>query len=461
MTKPSLPQGTRDFSPEIVRKRNFILETIRNVFELYGFQPLETPAMENIETLMGKYGEEGDRLIFKILNNGLDHPNKRDQAKNDFENLLQGKNVRGITERALRYDLTIPFARFVAMNHNSLILPFRRYQIQPVWRADRPQKGRYREFWQCDADIVGSTTMFNELELIHIYIDVFSRLRLTDFQIQINHRKILTALAELTGSADNMNAIANIIDKIDKIGLDKVSAEFKQKGFNDEQISVITDYLSINGNNADKIGKLRDMFMSNNNGREAIDDLGYILGLFHADTKAKYKFNVDLSLARGLNYYTGLIIEIKAPPKVKIGSMGGGGRYDDLTGLFGVKNIPGVGISFGVDRIYDVMEELKLFPEEVNIGTQVLFFNLGEYESRNAFSVMQQLRQNGISCELYHETAKFDKQFKFAEKKNIPWVVIIGTLEMTEKTCSVKNLERGTQQTITQQALLNYDFRQI
>jgi len=454
MAKPSLPQGTRDFGPDVVRKRNYIFNTIRNIFELYGFQPLETPAMENIETLMGKYGDEGDKLIFKILNNGLDNADKEKQVRDDFEKVLQGKNIRGITERALKYDLTIPFARYVAMNHNQLAFPFKRYQIQPVWRADRPQKGRYREFYQCDADVVGSNSLLNELELALIYHQVFVQLGIKNYELKINHRKILTALAELCGGAEKMNDIATAIDKLDKIGLEKVKEELKQKGLNEKQTDTIEKYLGINGSNAEKIKNLNDLIGSTASGKKGIEEVEYILNL----QPSTLNLQLDLTLARGLNYYTGIIFEAKAPAEVKIGSIGGGGRYDDLTGLFGVPDIPGVGISFGVDRIYDVMEELHLFPVDVHVGTQVLFFNLGENESIAAFKLMQELRNKNIRCELYHENVKFDKQFKYAEKKNIPFAVIIGSKELEEKTCTIKNLLQASQQTIPQQELLNYNF---
>ena len=455
MAKASLPQGTRDFGPDVVRKRNYIFTTIKNVFELYGFQPLETPAMENLETLIGKYGEEGDKLIFKILNNGLDNPDKEKQIREDIEKVLEGKNVKGITERALKYDLTIPFARFVAMNHNQLTFPFKRYQLQPVWRADRPQKGRYREFYQCDADVVGSNSVLNEVELTLIYHQVFVQLGIKNYELKINHRKILTALAELCGGAEKMNAIAIAIDKLDKIGLEKVKDELKQKGINEKQLALIEKYLSISGSNAEKIDQLSDLIGSTESGKKGIDEIKEIFGNFHLSS---INYHLDPTLARGLNYYTGIIFEAKAPAEVKIGSIGGGGRYDDLTGLFGVPNIPGVGISFGVDRIYDVMEELNLFPADVHVGTQVLFFNLGENESNAAFSLMQQLRNKNIRCELYHESVKFDKQFKYAEKKNIPYAVIIGSKELEEQTCTIKNLLQSSQQTIPQQGLLNYNF---
>lgn len=453
MTKPSLPQGTRDFGPEIVRKRNFIFHTIKLVFELYGFQPLETPAMENLDTLMGKYGDEGDKLIFKILNNGLDNKDKETKIRADFENILSGKNSKGITERALKYDLTIPFARFVAMNHQQLSFPYKRYQLQPVWRADRPQKGRYREFYQCDADVVGSHSLLNEIELILIYHQVFIYLGLKDYSLKINNRKILSALATLCGGADKVSEIAIAIDKLDKIGIEKVLAALQNSGFHNEQLNIINTYLNISGSNKERITQLESLVGTVDTGKSGILDLKALL---ENDSLKSVNIELDPTLARGLNYYTGTIFEAKAPAAVKMGSIGGGGRYDDLTGLFGVPHIPGVGISFGVDRIYDVLEELQLFPENINISTQVLFFNLGEMESKTAFELMQQLRNKGVRCELYHENSKFDKQFKYAEKKNIPYVVIIGEKEVKEQICNIKNLKTGKQETIHQSELEGY-----
>jgi histidyl-tRNA synthetase len=453
--KPSLPQGTRDFNAEVVRKRNYIFGTIRSVFELYGFQPLETPAMENLETLMGKYGDEGDKLIFKILNNGLERPEKQAQAKADFDKVLEGKNIKGITERALRYDLTIPFARFVAMNHAQLAMPFKRYQVQPVWRADRPQKGRYREFYQCDADVVGSNSLLNEVELANIYATVFQKLGM-DVEIRINSRKILTALAELSGGAEQVMNITIAIDKLDKIGLDKVKEELAQRGLAGSQISTIEKYLSINGSNEEKLAQLKQLVGDNENGNKGLDELNYILN-YCQPSATHQQLVIDFTLARGLNYYTGVIFEVKAN-NVQMGSVGGGGRYDDLTGLFGVPNIPGVGISFGVDRIYDVMEELDLFPETVQSGTKVLFFNLGEAESKKAYELVQQLRNKGVAAELYHEQAKFDKQFKYADKKTIPFAVMIGSKELEDGTCNVKNLQSGEQQSVSQTELPAFPF---
>ena len=452
MAKPTLPQGTRDFSAETVRKRNYIFNTIKEVFELYGFQPLETPAMENLETLMGKYGEEGDKLIFRILNNGLDRPEKHEKARTDFEQVLAGKNVAAITERALRYDLTIPFARYVAMNYGQLVFPFKRYQMQPVWRADRPQKGRYREFYQCDADVVGSNALINEVELANIYSTVFDKLGIA-VEIRINNRKILAALAELCGGADKMIDITVAIDKLDKIGIDKVKDELLQRGLNETQTQRIEQYLLIEGSNEEKIETLKSLFEGNATGLQGIEELEFIYNFKPFNNKLIF----DFTLARGLNYYTGTIFEIKAK-NVAMGSIGGGGRYDDLTGLFGVPNLPGVGISFGVDRIYDVMDELKLFPDAVQTGTQVLFFNLGEAERNKAFELMQQLRTNGTKCEMYHEQAKFDKQFKYAERKNIQYAVIIGSKELEEHTCVVKDLLKGEQQIIKQDILHQFEF---
>ncbi len=443
----SLPQGTRDFGAEVVRKRNYTFNTIKSVFELYGFEPLETPAMENLDTLLGKYGEEGDKLIFKILNNGLDNPAKQQTIKDEFEKVLAGKNTSAITERALKYDLTIPFARYVAMNHNQLTMPFKRYQVQPVWRADRPQKGRYREFYQCDADVVGSKSLLNEVELTNIYATVFQKLGV-DVEIKINSRKVLAALAELCGGSDKMVDITVAIDKLDKIGLEKVKDELIQRGLTAEQISIIEKYLLITGSNEEKLQQIKSLLGESETGKQGIEELETV-NLQSAISNLQF----DFTLARGLNYYTGIIFEVKAK-NVQMGSIGGGGRYDDLTGLFGVPNIPGVGISFGVDRIYDVMEELKLFPAGVHTGTKVLFFNLGDAESKKAFELMQQLRSKGVACELYHENSKFDKQFKYAEKKQIPFIVILGTKELENGTCNVKELATGVQESLSFDALL-------
>ncbi len=453
MSKASLPQGTRDFGPAVVRKRNYILQTIRTVFELYGYEPLETPAMENMETLLGKYGDEGDKLIFKILNNGLSDAKNIEKGKAAFENVLLGKNDKNLTERALRYDLTIPFARYVAMNYGQLALPFKRYQIQPVWRADRPQKGRYREFYQCDADVVGSKSLINEVELCIIYATVFEQLGI-DVTIKINNRKVLAALADVTQAHDKFTAITVAIDKLDKIGIDKVKEELAANGLQDNQITVIEKYISITGNVSEKLQALQTLIGQSELGKAGMEELQYVTDSYVQYT-GKQNLELDTTLARGLNYYTGCILEIKASG-VQMGSIGGGGRYDDLTGLFGVPNVPGVGISFGVDRIYDVLEELNGFPAFTNSSTQVLFFNLGEQESSAAFTQMQLLRKSGISCELYHENAKFDKQFKYAEKKQIGYIVIIGTKELEQHIANVKNLTSGEQQTVPFTDLATY-----
>jgi histidyl-tRNA synthetase len=499
--KPSIPQGTRDFSAEVVRKRNYIFSTIRNIFELYSFQPLETPAMENLETLMGKYGEEGDKLIFRILDSGNPFDNEvflnafrqilsksndiskdinarfNDTEKEEkspyelpfwqipieklstaFKKLRDDENfkehlpqIKVIASKALKYDLTIPFARYVAMNHTKLTFPFRRYQIQPVWRADRPQKGRYREFTQCDADVVGSLSLLNEVELTNIYHEVFIKLGLNNYELKINSRKILVALAELCGGADKMIDITVAIDKLDKIGLEKVKEELQERGLKDEQIKIIESYLNITGSNEEKLTQIKSLIDSSEIGKQGIDEVEFVF-----QQAKNTNISIDFTLARGLNYYTGIIFEAKAPEEVKIGSIGGGGRYDDLTGLFGVPNIPGVGISFGVDRIYDVLEELNLFPADVQVSTKALFFNMGGAESQFAFGIMQQLRSNGIACELYHEATKINKQFTYAEKKNIPFVIIIGSKEMEEKNCAVKNLSTGQQEIVAVEKLADY-----
>jgi len=505
--KPSIPQGTRDFSAEVVRKRNYIFSTIRNIFELYSFQPLETPAMENLETLMGKYGEEGDKLIYRILdsgnsfsenfylellNNGLWNviTGTTDELKKEEEHLKEVFKIKNInfegdpkitnhiliakkaselskslpklksevSGKALKYDLTIPFARYVAMNHTKLTFPFRRYQIQPVWRADRPQKSRYREFTQCDADVVGSLSLLNEVELANIYHEVFIKLRLAKYELKINSRKILVALAELCGGADNLPAgqagmidITIAIDKLDKIGLEKVKEELRERGLSADQILIIESYLNITGSNEEKLLQIKSLLGESVTGKQGINEVEFVFN----NTK-NTNLSIDFTLARGLNYYTGIIFEAKAPEEVKMGSIGGGGRYDDLTGLFGVPNIPGVGISFGVDRIYDVLEEMNLFPADVQVSTKALFFNMGETESQFAFGIMQQLRSSGIACELYHEATKINKQFSYAEKKNIPFVIIIGSKEMKEKNCAVKNLATGKQEIVSFEKLAEY-----
>lgn len=443
MIKPGIPQGTRDFSAAIVRRRQYIFNTIRNVFELYGYEPLETPAMELLDTLTGKYGEEGDKLIFKILNNGLHDPANIDKAKEGFVKVLEGKNSTDITSRALRYDLTIPFARYVAMNRGVLSFPYKRYQIQPVWRADRPQKGRYREFTQCDADVVGSNSLWNEVELVEIYRRSLKALGLSGGNIHINNRKILTALAELCGAENAMTNITIAIDKLDKIGLDKVLVELNARGLNPTQVETVASYLKIAGKNEEKIKALKQLFVNSEIGQKGIEEIEFVLG--HTGSEM---VEVDVTLARGLDYYTGMIFEVKAPAEVKIGSIGGGGRYDNLTGLFGVDGISGVGISFGIDRIYDVIDAMQLFPDHLNISVTALLVNLGEQEATKAVEIQKNLQENNISCQLYPDAVKLDKQFKYAEKKGIPYVIVIGSRELEQGAAVVKNLNTGQQITV-------------
>lgn len=455
MTKPSPPPGTRDFSAEVVRKRNYIFNTIRSVFECYGFGPLETPAMEQLDTLMGKYGEEGDKLIFKILNNGLDNTEKEKQTRAALEQVLQGKNNKDLTERALRYDLTIPFARYVATWHQQLAFPFKRYQMQPVWRADRPQKGRYREFYQCDVDVVGSRSLLNELELGCICHAIFTRLGLPDYSLRINHRQLLVALAAQCGEVAQLGTITTAIDKLDKIGIDKVKEELAKKNLSAAQIDQIVAYLQIGGTLQQQVEQLNDLLGKQPEAQTALAELKQLIeDLQDQQVNAV----LDPTLARGLNYYTGAIFEIKAPSRVNIGSIGGGGRYDDLTGLFGVPGIPGVGLSFGVDRIYDVLEELQAFPANTDNGSQVLFFNLGQEEMKAAFVKLQALRARGVAAELYPESVKFDKQFKYAEKKNIPYIAIIGKEEMEKQQVNIKNIRSGEQRTFSWSELATLSF---
>jgi len=451
MSKPTLPQGTRDFPAVVVRKRNYILNTIKSVFELYGYHPLETPAFENLETLMGKYGEEGDKLIFKILNNGLADPKHIEKAKEGFEKILQGKNSTSITERALKYDLTIPFARYVAMNQGQLSFPFKRYQIQPVWRADRPQKGRYREFTQCDADVVGSDSLYNEVSLAGIYHDVFCKLGLTNYRLAINSRKILTALAEKCDALEKLTDITISIDKLDKIGINKVSEELSNRGLTNNQISIIQSYLQIKGNNESCFEEVKKLLGDTEAGASGLNEIEFLIA--HGN---EFNLQLDLTLARGLNYYTGIIFEVKPPDGVKMGSIGGGGRYDDLTGLFGVPGIPGVGISFGVDRIFDVLEELNLFPEGLMKGTPVLFINLGDDEADECLKLMNKLRLSGIACDLYPDKSKLDRQFKYADKNQFSYCIIIGSNELNDTTVTLKDLSTGNQETIKQEKLISY-----
>ena len=444
MSQVGIPKGTRDFGPEIMVRRNYIFAIIRSVFERYGYLPLETPSMENLSTLTGKYGEEGDQLIFKVLNNG-DYLKDADDAT--LSNRDSKKLSFSICDRALRYDLTVPFARFVVMNHNTLALPFKRYQIQPVWRADRPQKGRYREFYQCDADDVGSNSLINEVELIQIFDEVLTTLGLPDFSIKINNRKILSGIAEVAGVKDKMMDMTIAIDKLDKIGEEGVAKELRERGFNEDQLAVISKVLNLSGSNEEKVDQLATVLSSSEIAMKGVEELRFILSRVKTVGLEKAKLELDLTLARGLNYYTGAIFEVKANG-VQMGSICGGGRYDDLTGIFGVPGLSGVGISFGADRIYDVLNELKLFPEEVGATTKVLFANFGEQEEIFILPVLRQLRKSGVNSEIYPEAAKMKKQFKYADDKGIPYVAIIGADEMANNTVSLKNMKSGDQITI-------------
>lgn len=447
MIKPTIPKGTRDFSPEIVRRRNYIFQIIRTVFEKYGFQPLETPAMEDMSTLTGKYGEEGDKLMFRILDNG-DIIEKAKQAKDNKElsSLLCGK--------ALRYDLTIPFARYVVMHQNEIAFPFKRYQIQPVWRADRPQKGRYREFYQCDADIVGSDSLINEAELLSIYDQVFSSLGIKGFELRVNNRKILSGLAEMIGRPELLTDITIAIDKLDKIGLEGVKNELEERGLDKISIEKIEKFLNIQGGGEEKLAQLQALLHDSVTAQKGMEELKEVL--FSGNIPLQVKPLLDQTLARGLNYYTGIIIEAKAPAAVKIGSIGGGGRYDDLTGLFGLSGISGVGISFGVDRIYDVLEELNLFPDVVQQSTQVLFLQMDKESLPIIFPLLQKLRENNIASEVYPDQVKFDKQMKYANKRSIPFVAIIGESERAENAVSLKNMQSGKQEKIPMENMLNH-----
>jgi len=452
MSKPSIPQGTRDFSPAEVRKRQYIFKTLQTIFELYGFQPLETPSMENLVTLTGKYGEEGDRLIFKILNNGLNAQTDEYKGKMNVEwEKMLGKPYTStlITERALRYDLTIPFARYVVMHQNELAFPFRRYQMQPVWRADRPQKGRYREFWQCDADVVGSPSLINEAELLAIYTSAFRSFGLP-VTVKINSRKLLAALAELCGLPEKMMDITIALDKLDKIGWVGVAKELQERGIGDDGIWQIEKVINVSGTNEEKMVAFADIMQHSAAGMEGINELSKTLAYYKASGQEPGRegseIEVDISLARGLNYYTGVIVEVVCShPDVKMGSLGGGGRYDDLTGLFGLKGLSGVGVSFGIDRIYDVMDELKLFPEQLAQGTRALLVNTGGENEAYALQLLQQLRASGIAAEIYPDAAKLDKQMKYANKRGIPFVLIAGDTERVANRVSLKNFTTGEQ----------------
>jgi len=451
-SKPSIPKGTRDFSPAEVAKRQYIIQIIKNNFEKFGFQPIETPSFENSETLMGKYGEEGDRLIFKILNSG-DFLAKANAAH--LENKDSTKLTASISEKALRYDLTVPFARYVVQHQNDIEFPFKRYQIQPVWRADRPQKGRFREFFQCDADVVGSKSLWQEVELVQLYDTVFTELGLKGVTVKINNRKILSGIAEVIGASDKLIDFTVALDKLDKIGEDGVKKEMIEKGIGAAAIEKVQPLFNFTGTIAEKIEKLALLLASSEEGMKGVEELRFICENVMKLGLASAILDLDVTLARGLNYYTGAIFEVAPPKEVAMGSIGGGGRYDDLTGIFGLKNMSGVGISFGLDRIYLVVEELNLFPETVTATSKALFINYGDAEAFYALQAIRKLRAAGIKVELYPDNAKMAKQFQHADKRNIPFAVIIGEQEIASNLYSLKNLVTGEQVSLDFEGLKN------
>lgn len=446
--KPSIPKGTRDFLPSDVAKRNYIFDTIKDVFRLYGFQPIETPAMENLSTLMGKYGEEGDKLLFKILNSG-DYISKVPNeilAEKD-----SGKLTSYISEKGLRYDLTVPFARFVVQYRNNIVFPFRRYQIQPVWRADRPQRGRYREFYQCDADVIGSDSLLNEAELIQIIDEVFNRLKINAV-VKLNNRKILAGIAEIMGENERLTDITVAIDKIDKIGRENVIKELLEKGVTETAVEKLQPILALEGDTFEKIEKLEQILAGSETGMKGIEELKILFG-YIGNMNLKVAAELDLTLARGLNYYTGAIIEVKAAD-MEIGSICGGGRYDDLTGIFGMPGVSGVGISFGAERIYDVLDHLNLFSLESPEKTQVMFVNFGKKEEAYCLPVLSELRRAGVNSEIYPENAKMKKQMNYANKKEIPFVVLAGDAEMSSQKFALRNMNTGEQKLLDKTELL-------
>jgi len=458
VTKPSLPKGTRDFSPQEMVKRNYIFDTIKTVFRKYGYAEIQTPSMENLQTLTGKYGDEGDKLIFKILNSGelkdIDEKTKSENFdQNDGRwrlnqavvNALMKKNI----EKALRYDLTVPFARYVVMHQNDIAFPFKRFQVQPVWRADRPQKGRYREFYQCDADVVGSPSLLNEAEFVLIYHEALSKLGLKDFTIKINNRKILSGIAEIIGKPELIVDMTVAIDKLDKIGLDGVSKELLERGFTEADIEKLKPVILLQGANVEKLESLKAVLESSATGLKGIEEIetvfNYVSKLTTDNSQLATQVELDITLARGLNYYTGCIFEVKTN-EVAMGSIGGGGRYDDLTGMFGLKDLTGVGISFGADRIYDVLEELNLFPASAQQGTKVLISNFDENAELYALPLLQQLRAENIATEIYPTSAKLKKQMSYADAKNIPYVILIGEEEIQSGLLTLKDMATGEQQ---------------
>ena len=446
--KPSIPKGTRDFLPEVMVRRNYIFDTIKTVFKRFGFQPIETPSMENLSTLLGKYGEEGDKLLFRILNSG----DFLSDVEQNGETLQSEKIAGKICEKGLRYDLTVPFARFVVQYRDQISFPFRRYQIQPVWRADRPQKGRYREFYQCDVDIVGSNSLLNEAELVQIVDEVFNALKI-NIVLKINNRKVLAGIAEYIGKPDALVDITVAIDKLDKIGIEAVNAELAQKGLDENAIEKLQPILFMKGDAREKFAQLKSLMAGIEVGEKGIEELETLFNYID-DMNVGIEYELDLTLARGLNYYTGAIFEVKAKD-VSMGSISGGGRYDNLTGIFGLQGVSGVGISFGADRIYDVLTELNLFPEKNGDITEVIFLNFGPKEERYCLPYLQQLRRNGINAEIYPDSAKIQKQMKYADQRGIPVVVMAGEDEMNNKTFTVKFMKEGRQENVSAEELLN------
>lgn len=447
--KPSIPKGTRDFGPAEMARRNYIFNTIREVYSLYGFEQIETPAMENLSTLMGKYGEEGDKLLFKILNSG---DFLRGITPDELAQGATGHLAAQLCEKGLRYDLTVPFARYVVQHREELTLPFRRYQIQPVWRADRPQKGRYREFYQCDADVVGSDSLLCEVELMQIIDEVFRRFGIR-VCIKINNRKILSGIAEMIGEADKIVDITVAIDKLDKIGLDAVNDELREDGISEEAIRKLQPIINLSGTNDEKIATMREALAGSEVGQKGIDEVEYVLNIIqNPKFKIQNDVELDLTLARGLNYYTGCIFEVKALD-VEIGSITGGGRYDNLTGIFGMPGLSGVGISFGADRIYDVLNQLDLYPEAVTTATQVLFINFGEKETDYSLPIVASLRKQGVRCEIYPDSSKMKKQMQYANQKAIPFVAMTGETEMQAGKVMLKNMTTGEQKLVSPEEL--------
>ena len=451
--KPSIPKGTRDFTPEEVAKRNYIFNTIKEAFSLYGFQPIETPSFENSDTLMGKYGEEGDRLIFKILNSG-DYLSKVDDKL--YSEKDSAKITSKISEKALRYDLTVPFARYVVQHQNEITFPFKRYQIQPVWRADRPQKGRFREFYQCDADVVGSKSLWQEVEFVQLYDLVFTKLDLTGVSIKINNRKILSGIAETIGAEDKLIDFTVALDKLDKIGKEGVMKEMREKGISEEALLKLQPLFSFSGNNEENLKSLKDMLSESQSGMQGVQELEFITQNIKNIGLKTATLQIDVTLARGLNYYTGAILEVSAPQDVKMGSIGGGGRYDDLTGIFGLKDMSGMGISFGLDRIYLVLEELNLFPEKISENSRALFLNFGEKEALYAMKTISKLRDANVKTELYPDSAKMGKQMGYADKRNISYTILAGEKEMEAEAFTLKNMKTGEQSLLSYTELENF-----